>query len=110
VCIILTSISHVREASEGNTPIATIGDAIASFLSTEDPTTRGMCLAGKPLPSEAQNPLEFIKRIAAKSSRHQTRRSTHGTSWPQQGMQASRDHHARWFDGASQRWYSTIIL
>jgi len=102
---------HLREASEGNTPIATIGDAIVSFLSREDPTTRGMCLAGKPLPSEAQNPLAFIKRIVTKLSRRQTKRHTHGTSWPQQGMQASRDHHARWFDGASQRrWYSTIIL
>jgi hypothetical protein len=113
ICIIYTALLYQNEADE---PLASIGDAIRSFLSRPDPTTRSMCLIDKSMVSQNYTSRSFVSDKTVKGSRlkfrkaGQTRKPSSSDFWRTPHAQRFQRKHPRWLEAATRRrWCCTII-
>lgn len=103
LCMLLT-IRHQKSQ-----PLVTLGDAIESFLQEPDPTTEGMCLAGKASFNNAR--VENVSVSQGYQFRHLCRKSSSNkTTWTDKPTEWSSQRYW-WFSSASlNRWLVCNVL
>jgi hypothetical protein len=92
-------------------PLATVGDAIDSFLNINDPTTEGMCLISKTA-IEAGKGIQSFNGMPNSDEEAYVQERSHKSSMSRKPAPTSYvSLHKRWFNATSGlRWYSCIFL
>lgn len=111
ICLLYTAYLYQGKAEE---PLATVGDAIVSFLARPDQTTKSMCLVSKYCMPKEKGKFNFIKKLTSNLPGLRA----HAPALPKTYPGLWRNPHPltwchdrpRWSKAASRRrWLGTLI-